>query len=382
MERLGSTFGSYRIHQAVLVGTAWTMYRASSSHGTRVVYRGVSSTASRTSSLWVSDVLPDIGAVIPMFLQQVSKSNELGHPVIPRILDMGERDGRVYFATQYQEGATLEEHIRRHGRLSVRDAVSLLTPIADCLDYAHNVGLIHGAIGPNMIWIDATDDPNQTSAMLTGFGLDALLRSYVLTGQRNDAIPDVLYVAPEQLRRSSDGNTDEYVLRFSNPEQSVDQYALACALSHCVTGHPPFRGESMATLFNAHAHAKAPSAEVGGDTAARAIAVGMAKEPSDRHPSCLDLMHATRSDHESQPLTANGGGRSGLGQHTLTGRSQSTATMPSYAPAANRPSGNSRPRTPEGSSRVGTWVGFALVASLLVVTMVLLFMATSTFFNP
>lgn len=55
--------------------------------------------------------------------------------------------------------------------------------------------------------------------------------------------------------------------------------------------------------------------------------------------------------------------------------------MPSRSPAANHRYGNSRPRASEGSSRVGTWVGFALVASLLIATMVLLFMATSTFFS-
>jgi serine/threonine-protein kinase len=380
MERLGSTLGSYRIHQAVLVGAAWTVYRASSSDGTRVVYRGVSSTASRTCSLWVSDVLPDIGAVIPLFLQQVSKSNELGHPVIPRILDVGERDGRVYFATQHLEGATLEELIRRHGRLPVSDAVSLLTPIADCLDYAHNIGLVHGAIAPNTIWIgssEESEDPDHMSGVLTGFGLDILLRSHVLTGQRDDAIPDVLYVAPEQLRRG--GGPDEHVLRFSNPDRTADQYALACALYHCVTGHPPFAGESMAALFNAHAHAEAAPAEVVGETAARAIAVGMAKEPGDRHPSCLDLMHATRSDHRSTPSSANGG-QVGIDQRMRADHSRSTVTMP-YAPAANQLHGNGRPRASEGSSRVGTWVGFALVACLLIVTMVLLFLATSTFFN-
>jgi serine/threonine protein kinase len=381
MERLGSTFGSYRIHQAILVGAAWTVYLASSSHGTRVVYRGASSTASQASSLWVSDVLPDIGAVIPLFLQQVNKSNELGHPVIPHILDVGERDGRVYFATQYQEGATLDELIRRHGRLPVSDAVSLLTPIADCLDYAHNVGLVHGAIGPNMIWIDSTREPahpNHASTALTGFGLDILLRSHVLTGQRDDAIPDVLYVAPEQLRRGG-GITDAHVLRFSNPDRSADQYALACALYHCVTGHPPFVGASIAALFNAHARAEAAPAEAAGETAARAITVGMAKEPGDRHPSCLDLMHATRSDRRLTPVRTNGGGQAGSDQHMRTGRS--TVTMPSYAPAANQPHGNSRPRASKGSSHVGTWVRFALVTCLLIVTMVLLFLATSTFFS-
>jgi serine/threonine protein kinase len=381
MERLGSTFGSYRI-QAILIGAAWTVYRASSSHGTRVVCRGVSSTASRPCSLWVSDVLPDIGAVIPLFLQQVSKSNELGHPVIPCILDVGERDGRVYFATQQLEGATLEELIRRYGRLAVSDAVSLLTPIADCLDYAHNVGLVHGAIAPNTIWIDSSEeseDPNHMSAVLTGFGLDILLRSHVLTGQRDDAIPDVLYVAPEQLRRGG-GSTDEHVLRFSNPDRGADQYALACALYHCVTGHPPFAGQSMAALFNAHAHAEAAPAKVVGETAARAIAVGMAKDPGARHPSCLDLMHATRADHRSTPLSPNGGGQAGIDQHMRADRSRSTVTMP-YAPAANQLHGNGRPRPPEGSGRVGTWVGFALMACLLIVTMVLLFLATSTFFN-
>src|SRR5690606_2774441 len=107
VERLGSVFGGYRVNQAILVRGAWTMYRATWSQGTRVVYRGVSSTASRTVSLWVSDTLPDVGAIAPAFLKQAHAASQFDHPGLARVLDAGEIDGRLYFATPSLEGMTL-----------------------------------------------------------------------------------------------------------------------------------------------------------------------------------------------------------------------------------------------------------------------------------
>ena len=49
------------------------------------------------------------------------------------------------------------------------------------------------------------------------------------------------YVAPEQIEgRPSDGRTD--------------QYGLACVVVHCLTGAPPFSGDSDASVLYAHLH--------------------------------------------------------------------------------------------------------------------------------
>lgn len=377
MERLGPAFGSYRINHAVLVRAAWTMYHATWSQGTRVVYRGVSSTASRTVALWVSHVLKDVGAVAPAFLQQVGRTSGIDHPALAHVLDGGELDGRLYFSTRYMESMTLDELIRRGGRLTAGDALSLLTPVADGLDQAHDIGLVHGAISPSTIWVDSTSAQQKTAAVLTGYGLMALVRAYTLGGATDDVIPDVMYIAPEQLHIHDAGTDDErYALRTGTPDPGADQYALSCALYHCVAGRPPFAQDTAATLFRAHLRTRA--ARSGGDAVAHAIERGMAKQPADRHPSCLALVQSNRSDDHAEPLRATSG-RAGHTDHGPPAR-HGTPTTTARTSAADRTYA-SRSRQRSGGSGVRRWVGATLLAGLLIVTVALLLLAAWTFFG-
>jgi outer membrane protein assembly factor BamB len=136
-------------------------------------------------------------------------------------------------------------------------------------------------------------------ALITGFGTDTLLRQQSRAQRDRAASPDLLYVAPEQLRgRQIDSR--------------ADQYALACALYHGVAGQAPFVRESVAALFGAHLFAQ-PSLDVPAlDDDARlrgAVITGMAKQPIDRYPSCLDLIRdagpsATATDASATPVSS------------------------------------------------------------------------------
>ncbi|MBW3606120.1 MAG: hypothetical protein KY460_14710 [Actinobacteria bacterium] len=113
----------------------------------------------------------------------------------------------------------------------------------------------------------------------------------------------MLYTAPEQLRGGM-------------ATAATDQYALACAIYHCVAGHPPFVRETASALFGAHLFARphvnetldAPSNRAVRD----ALATGMAKEPEDRHRSCARLLVAA-SGHSAATTTA------GMGSTGATG---------------------------------------------------------------
>jgi serine/threonine-protein kinase len=121
-----------------------------------------------------------------------------------------------------------------------------------------------------------------TPVILNGFGLHALLAHRARTDRNRIDVMDVSYVAPEQIGGARiDGR--------------ADQYALACALYHCVAGRPPFVRDTPAALFGAHLfnQARVPPGRDGEHALGSAVATGMAKGPNDRHPSCTALMRAT-----------------------------------------------------------------------------------------
>jgi serine/threonine-protein kinase len=268
----------YRLGQLILTDTVSATYRAiSEEHPThrRPVTLRITEPLDTASS-------PDADTVAAFF-DALHDAVAVDHPGLATIHDAGETAGRLYVATDPVAGTTLDEHIRRYGPLPADDAVALLWPIAEGLDGAHAAGVVHGAISPHTILVSARGaELGPSAAILTGFGLDALLARQLRADRSRVDVTDVCYVAPEQLWG---GDIDA----------RVDQYALACALYHCVAGRAPFVRPTVAAMFGAHlfSDARVPGGRAGDRSLGPAVAVGMAKRPEERHGSCLALLRAT-----------------------------------------------------------------------------------------
>src|SRR5439155_24358976 len=98
---------------------------------------------------------------------------------------------------------------------------------------------------------------------------------------------------------------------YAAPEQvmgrpltgAADQYALACALFHCVTGRAPFVRDTAELLLIAHATQEPPSIrsirpELP-EQLEEVLARGLAKDPAARFPSCAALVQAARAATKS-----------------------------------------------------------------------------------
>lgn len=292
MNDLSSTFAGYRLEQVLSADTVSTTYRAMSERRSGVRGRPV---ALRVTQPLRTTSGPDAGAISD-FILAISDAVVVAHPSLTGIIDAGEVDDRVYVATDLTAGPTLDEYLRHHGPLAAGAAVALLRQIAEGLDRAHEVGVVHGAISPRTILIDQhAAGVGAPAAILTGFGLEHLLTRQAHIDRNSIDLLDVCYVAPEQLGGGAiDGR--------------ADQYALACALYHCVAGRPPFVRDAIAALFGAHlfSEARVPAGRGEGTRLEPAVATGMAKRPDERHPSCVALMTATGhvpSDRPARPQT-------------------------------------------------------------------------------
>jgi eukaryotic-like serine/threonine-protein kinase len=156
----------------------------------------------------------------------------LRHPNIIQVYDVSALADQPYFTMELIENGTLAKHL--NGRaLEPLKAATLIIKLAEAVDAAHRVGIVHRDLKPVNILLAEDGSPKIADFSLARqFGDD--LATLTLSGQ----VGTPSYMAPEQVRGTSDA---------VNP--LVDIYGLGAIFYECLTGRPPFRGEtSVQTL--------------------------------------------------------------------------------------------------------------------------------------
>ena len=76
------------------------------------------------------------------FLKEARAASALRSPNIAAIYDIDEHEGAIFIVMEYVEGELLSARIER-GPVGVRDAIDIALQVADALDEAHSIGIIH-----------------------------------------------------------------------------------------------------------------------------------------------------------------------------------------------------------------------------------------------
>ena len=187
-------------------------------------------------------------------------------------------------------GADLRTLIRAGGPIEPERALALLDGIADALDAAHAIGLVHRDVTPGNILIGTVDGTE--TAYLGDFGSPRHARRRPASPASGRSWGTIDYIAPEQIRGDPlDGR--------------ADQYSLACVLYECLAGAQPFaRDSDVATVF-AHLNERPPSVVAAAPDlppALDAVLVrGLSKEPAERYADCRALVAATRAALRGAP---------------------------------------------------------------------------------
>src|SRR4030081_1790440 len=85
------------------------------------------------------------------FQQEAQSVARLKHPNILSVFDYGQADGLTYLVLELVEGGTLAGRLGTP--MELEDAVAILKPLANALDYAHSEGILHRDIKPSNILI-------------------------------------------------------------------------------------------------------------------------------------------------------------------------------------------------------------------------------------
>jgi serine/threonine protein kinase len=157
------------------------------------LYRARDTKAGRTVAIRLlpADFTSDRAALIT----QARGLTTLSHPNVTTLFDVGEHDGRVYFAFEFQKGQSLKAEAA--GRpMNVRRAVEIAIQIADAVADAHAAGFVHGGLSPQSIVISSKGRakiPAFELAAQGGFdheGREARLHDYESPEEANGQSPD------------------------------------------------------------------------------------------------------------------------------------------------------------------------------------------------
>jgi hypothetical protein len=274
--RIGSELAGYRIEAPIGRG------------GMGVVYRAEQLRLGRKVALkLLAPELAENQGFRTRFEHESRLAAALDHPNIVPLFEAGEADGLLFISMRYVEGTDLRELLSRHGRLEPERALAIAAQVGSALDAAHTRGLVHRDVKPGNILIAGDAAPDLPEhCYLTDFGLTKDTSSPVELTATGTFVGTIDYIAPEQIEGAK-------------PDGRGDQYALACVLFECLTGHPPFPRDEEIVVMWAHLQDEPPTVTADRPELPVAIdaviAQAMAKSPKERFSTCTAMVAAARA---------------------------------------------------------------------------------------
>jgi mono/diheme cytochrome c family protein len=234
--------------------------------------------------------------VIARFRLEAEAAARLSHPNFVPIFEVGQAEGQPFFSMEFVCGGSLAERLERLPRqpLSARQAAELTATLARAVHAAHEAGIVHRDLKPSNILFDSAGAPK-----IADFGLAKLLDAGEAHTHTGEILGTPNYMAPEQ----AEGRKDRI-------GPATDVYALGAILYECLTGRPPFQGDTpLASLRLILAEEPAPPSRlalVPRDLEAICMKC-LEKAPGQRYGSALALAEDLERFLAGDPVTAHPG---------------------------------------------------------------------------
>ena len=165
------------------------------------------------------------------FTREAKAMAQLNHPGIVTLYEFGEAKGLYFFLMEYVDGVNLKQ-LLSGGRISSREALSIVPQICDALQFAHDQGIVHRDIKPENLLLD-----RRGNVKVADFGIAKVVgyedelggavggQAELTVAGKVMGTPD--YMAPEQLTTPSE------------VDHRADIYALGVVFYQMLTGELP-----------------------------------------------------------------------------------------------------------------------------------------------
>lgn len=166
---------------------------------------------------------------VKIFKQEAQAAAQLNHPNIAQIYSFGQEKGLPYIVMEFVSGQHFDTMIETGMPLDQALVMHVGLDIAEGLQAADEIGLIHGDIKPENILLD-----EKMQAKLVDFGIATFANQVTDHGIWGTPY----YIAPEKIKRKKS-------------DARSDIYSLGATLYHALAGIPPFEGKTPIDVVKA-----------------------------------------------------------------------------------------------------------------------------------
>jgi serine/threonine-protein kinase len=222
------------------------------------------------------------------FIQEAKAASALNHPNIVTIYEIEQIDSIHFIATEFIDGETLRERIRR-APFKIDDVLEVGAQIASAFSAAHAAGIVHRDIKPENIMLR-----RDGFVKVLDFGLAKLIE------QRPESVD---FEAPTRVVVNTEPGVVMGTAAYMSPEQArgmavdarTDIFSLGVVLYEAVTGHLPFEGSTTSDVLASILGEKQPqplarySREVPAELE-RIVEKALRKDKDERYQNVKDLL--------------------------------------------------------------------------------------------
>jgi serine/threonine protein kinase len=176
------------------------------------------------------------------FLREARAACAVRHPNVVQIHDVIQlEDGSPVMVMELLEGETLEERLKREGRLSIGDLAAVMLRVISAVGTAHALGIVHRDLKPDNIFLSETLEGVEVKVLDFGIAkLTALEGDAALTGGLTNTgamLGTPYYMSPEQA------------FGEERVDHRADIWSLGIILYRAISGVLPTQADNIGQIL-------------------------------------------------------------------------------------------------------------------------------------
>ncbi len=241
------------------------------------------------------------------FHREARAAAQLRHPGIVTVHEVATLEDLPVIVSDFIHGLPLKDLLQVR-RLTFREAATLVAEVAEALDYAHSLGVVHRDVKPANIMVESERPRNDPAAgpsdqpsrlgrpLVMDFGLALRDEAEITVTVDGQIIGTPAYMSPEQA--AGQGH---------RVDRRSDVYSLGVVLYELLTGELPFRGSRVMLVHQVLHEEPRPPRRLN-DKIPRDLETiclkAMAKAPGRRYATTRELADDLRRWLSGEPIRA------------------------------------------------------------------------------